>query len=84
MRRIRCILFGCWCHRDYPGCGRCGAALYDADFIQIAKLDWLIRLWWWLRKLRIIKPCAVCGKRIWFAGTKACCSEKCWNDWLPF
>jgi hypothetical protein len=39
--RIRCALFGC-CLRDIPACHRCGAALYDADFIQLGWLEPLI------------------------------------------
>jgi hypothetical protein len=38
--RIACHLWGCWCSNEYPGCLRCGAALYDADFIQIGRMDW--------------------------------------------
>ena len=36
--RIRCILFGCRLH-DLPACHRCQAALYDADFIQMGRLE---------------------------------------------
>jgi hypothetical protein len=31
--RIRCYLFGCWCDEN-SACPKCGAALYDVDFIQ--------------------------------------------------
>lgn len=36
--RLRCRLNGCCCAEDYPGCVRCGSALYDHDFIQIGWL----------------------------------------------
>jgi hypothetical protein len=82
--RIKCKLWGCWCHEEYPACGRCGAQLYDADFVQIAKLQRLMTVWEWVKGVRFYRQCAVCKKRIWFAGLKACCSQKCWDEWLPF
>ena len=86
MKRILCQMWGCCCSNEYPGCVRCGAALYDADFIQIGHLDWLVRL-----RSSIVeglsylnRKCAVCGKRMWFKGQSSCCSEKCESEWYPF
>jgi hypothetical protein len=84
--RIACHLWGCWCSNEYPGCLRCGAALYDADFIQIGRMDWLVRLRYFIGDVFacINRKCSVCGKRMWFKGDSSCCSEKCESEWYPF
>jgi hypothetical protein len=83
--RIRCVLWGCWCDRN-GGCPKCGSALYDADFIQIGRLAWMQRVGGRLKQLRgfVNRKCEVCGKRYWFTGRNPCCSEKCYDEWIPF
>lgn len=46
--RIRCNLLGC--ATDANACERCGTDLYDADFVQIGRLDFAFRAYAsWLR-----------------------------------
>jgi len=86
MKRLLCHLWGCCCANEYPGCVRCGAALYDADFIQIGRLNWLIVLRYFIIGLwsDVMRRCEVCGKRVWFTRHSPCCSEKCFSKWYPF
>jgi hypothetical protein len=85
MRRIRCVLFGCWCDENYA-CLKCGATLYDPDYVQIGKMDWVSRLWAKICAVPhvVSKRCEVCGKLIWFPGGKSFCSQACWDKWIPF
>lgn len=46
-RRIKCWLLAC---DGSPYCERCGTDLYDPDYIQYGKLDWLFRLYWNIRQ----------------------------------
>lgn len=82
--RIRCFLWGCWCDEN-SACPKCGAALYDADFIQIGKLDWMRRMRGSLNGLRYLmsRRCEVCGKRMKFSRDYTC-SPKCADEWIPF
>lgn len=84
--RIRCILFGCWCDEN-SACPKCGCALYDADFRQIGKLNWIYRVRDFLRGVYVFsnRHCEVCGKRLGFTRRGPhCCSEKCYDQWIPF
>jgi hypothetical protein len=86
--RIRCELFGCL-YDSYCGCVRCGAGLYEYEFLQEpcwalkpfydAKF-WLSTHKWWLAH-----KCA--GEKCWqwmFFTHDHCCSEKCYSSWVPF
>jgi len=83
--RLRCYLFGCWCDQN-SSCPKCGAALYDADFIQKGKLDWVHRLRFIVADnvALVHRRCDVCGKRIWFTRWSPCCSEDCYDKYIPF
>jgi hypothetical protein len=87
MKRLLCKLWGCWVHNDYPACGRCGSALYDADFVQIGRLNWVYRVRDALRGIYMslaTHHCEVCHRRIWFTRHSPCCSDKCYSQWVPF
>lgn len=84
--RARCRLLGCACARDYPGCERCGAGIYDADYVQIGALDFAFRAYGRARRFveRFTgRRCEVCRKRYW-RGDPWVCSDRCFSDWLPF
>jgi len=84
--RIRCLLWGCECAHDYPACLNCGAALYESEFIQIGKLSWIWSAYRAIREAwgRLNRRCDVCRKRMWLAGRANCCSQKCYDEWIPF
>jgi hypothetical protein len=85
MGRIRCILFGCWFDENHA-CPKCGAASYDPDYVQVGKMDWIYRLHDRICTYPnvVSRRCEVCGKLIWFPVGKRCCSQACWDKWLPF
>lgn len=85
MARIRCYLWGCWCDEN-SACPKCGAALYDADFIQIGRLDWMRSIRRYLGGVWLFcnRRCPVCNKGMRFTWHGPCCSEKCAEDYLPF
>lgn len=82
--RVRCVLFGCWCDEN-SSCPKCGAPLYDSDFVQIGKLDWIKRVNGWIKGISylICRRCEVCGKRMRFSRDYTC-SPKCNDEWFPF
>lgn len=88
--RLKCNLLGCLEADSYPGCQRCGCALYDPDYIVYGWLDPIFRFYWrarrFIRDLSPITHCDECGKRIVLGRpyTKDFCSEKCHDNWLPF
>lgn len=87
MKRLLCKLWGCYCSDTHDfSCPRCGAALYDADFVQIGRLEWVYRVRDFFRGKYafITRRCDVCRKRMWFTRHNPCCSEKCYDQWLPF
>lgn len=86
--RIRCKLFGCL-YDSYCGCVRCGAGLYEYEFLQ--EPCWILKpladLKWWLsvNKWKILHKCQGEDCLHWLAFTdKNCCSEKCYETWIPF
>ena len=88
--RMRCNLLGCLEADTYPGCHRCGCALYNADCIVHGMLEPLFDRYWrarrFIRGLSPITHCDQCGKRIVLGRpyTKDFCSEACHDNWLPF
>lgn len=86
LKRALCNLLGCICADSFPGCHRCEAGIYDADFVQIGWLDPVFRAY--LKVRRFVqkltgKHCQVCHRRYW-GGDDWTCSNKCFNEWLPF
>jgi hypothetical protein len=81
--RLHCWLFGC--EEIQGGCVRCGAEIYDFDFVQYGGWNELV-----FQIKRIVRPlfgrrCDVCGKRFWRHASKDyCCSPKCYEGWVPF
>jgi hypothetical protein len=86
--RWHCWLWGCWCDMNCA-CPKCGAHVYNdpCDYIQIGKLEWVKSCYWNCVGLltRLSGHCDVCNKRYWwFNRYYNCCSEKCYDKWLPF
>jgi hypothetical protein len=86
MRRKRCNWFGCTLGEHEPCCERCGAWLYDPDFVPIGSLEWIMDAWAWVRRLpsKAHRRCDVCGGSMWFKPDEPCCSSECLDRWLPF
>lgn len=85
--RAICHLVGCVCAESYPACHRCGTDLYDADFVQVARLQFAFDAYWNARKLvwkLTGKKCEACGRRFWRGYDEWICSDECFTDWLPF
>lgn len=82
--RLICHIRGCDLHNDYHGCSRCGAPLYDVDFVQTGWIEPLESAYYRLKHWLRIKKCDVCGKRMPWRSTTPCCSTKCMDQWLPF
>jgi hypothetical protein len=86
--RILCRIFGCAStDRYYPACDRCGTDIYHWNFIDQNRA-WLnpwYTLCWWLRCNRdwFYHKCDVCKKPMAFT-KKECCSEECYDLWVPF
>jgi hypothetical protein len=84
MTRLICWCFGC-ASNEHNYCGRCGAAIYDYGFFQYGRLDWikvpyLLATGW---KHWFSHRCSECGNRMFFSWDD-CCSEACWQVWIPF
>lgn len=84
INRLVCRARGCDLHDEYPACHRCGSALYGGDFIEAGWLDPLISAYYRLKRRLEIKHCDVCGKRMPWRRTVPCCSDKCFDQWIPF
>jgi len=86
-KSLKCRAIGCCLNDHTPECEHCGAYLYDTDFVLEGWITPLIRL-----RDRIIglcrqftRRCDVCGRRMWFTRLHdACCSEACYDKWIPF
>jgi hypothetical protein len=85
LRRQLCLALGCGLAEYGPCCPRCGAELYYSDFVQVGYLNPFQRALDRIRALpgRVSRPCDTCRKRMWFT-RDACCSEKCYSEWVPF
>jgi hypothetical protein len=94
--RAQCKLFGCSASNGHT-CDRCSADLYCPDFVQLSPFDPLAAA---VSKFcRIFAAqnfrCDTCGKRLTFPrfysearvrgllSTKFC-TDKCFDEWLPF
>jgi hypothetical protein len=86
--RLLCKLFGCKSSDPYyPLCDRCSTDIYHWDFIDQSRawLGWWYFSTWWLRcnRRRFVHKCAVCGRWMFFT-SRECCSDECYDNWLPF
>lgn len=81
--RLRCYLFGCEPH-DNPACQRCNAYLYDSWFVHGGWIEPLFAAGRRLRRFVVGKRCSECGKRMPRGTKDYCCSEKCYETWIPF
>lgn len=87
--RLKCWFSGCTqCPDTLQCCLRCGVGIYDYEFYQLP--CFLVRpfkqaAWWFSQnKFWITHKCnAECGKRMFFSGDN-CCSQKCYDNWIPF
>lgn len=80
-----CSLLGC--DLDIWNCSRCGEELYGGlDFVE-SGIIWL-GLWWlrWHVWIPLTpRVCVICRRYTGFGkNAPACCSEKCWSEWVPF
>lgn len=86
--RVRCVLLGCLEADTYPGCHRCGCALYDPECIVYGLLDPVFDFYWrarrYIRRLWPVKRCDQCGKKFVHGYDNELCSEECHDNWLPF
>lgn len=86
LKRPKCVLLGC-ATDDLPCCARCGADLYDYEFLQSGWLDPVFRLT--SKVLRLIrklgpKKCRQCGKKYRRGYDEYLCSSECFDNYLPF
>jgi hypothetical protein len=86
--RLHCHLFGCAVAATYPACARCNADLYEGPFIERGVNYYVDAAFDPVRR-HIIWPimgkrCCQCRRRYWRGYDEYCCSEKCFDEWLPF
>ncbi len=92
-RRLWCRLFACVQYENGAHCTRCGAYIYDEApapgyFVGIG--EGLIRGPWddladWLRFKAPIRKCEGCDRwRYLPKDWRPCCSERCFDGWIPF
>ena len=87
MDKILCKIFGCELEENGPACRRCGTWLYNYGFVD-QNMAWLApwyNLVWRLRCNRdwVCHRCAVCKETVFFTKNE-CCSEECYDNWIPF
>lgn len=90
MARIRCWFSGCQIDGEPgapPECWRCGADLYDADYVQLPFrsriVPFKVAYWWWKAYYFVHQKCNNCGKHLWMTD-ESFCSKKCLDEWIPF
>jgi hypothetical protein len=92
-RRLWCRLFGCLPHDQAPACERCGAGVYDPEFVEYGQTtlapvrNWWADVRWWLARRFLCHRCTSCGKRLWPWSPRVHgdhCSEACFDNWIPF
>lgn len=93
--RIRCHLFGCndWDRNGgyIPGCYRCGSGIYDSEFRDRGRLDflrrWRLGLWRWVKRRFFFRRCPACRKKLWPWTRRVggeFCSADCDESHIPF
>lgn len=80
--RLVCHLWGCAATKT-PACVRCHSFIYDPDFIPPRR--WFTNAVDQARVVgrKCLHRCEVCRRYIWFS-EEQCCSENCFEQWLPF
>lgn len=82
VKRLVCHAFGCRIG-DHSVCERCGSALYYGD-ITPGRLEPLLRAYRRLAARLKVKRCQQCHARISRFGKEDFCSDKCFEEWIPF
>lgn len=86
LRRLWCRLYSCKDSDHFPGCDRCGAALYgEGNFIDRGWLWPILRLWFAAREATWPR-CWHCNRRLWMRRRieRNFCSADCYDAWIPF
>jgi len=87
VKQFYCKLFGCDAGK-FPCCDRCHTDLYDPGFVDIGKLTpmvWFIRRHTrQVRRVLFGRRCDECKRRFRRGYNESVCSEKCFDNWLPF
>ena len=80
--RLICHLRGCVATQT-PACVRCHSFIHDPEFIPSRR--WSAKIGDQARIVRrkCLHRCEVCRCCIWFS-EEQCCSENCFEQWLPF
>lgn len=86
--KLFCWWFGCET-KNSPDCFRCNEDLYNGDFIQSGfYYTKLLPFWHRFKYLFVSQKCDVCGKKLSFKRKynphENCCSDECFDKWLPF
>jgi len=84
--RLGCRFSGCCLDEHVLACYRCGAALYEHEFLQAGWATPLTSLWArTVPRLRFYlrHRCSECRNVMYLSG-EYCCSKKCWDTWAPF
>ena len=81
-KRLVCHALGCRIG-DHAVCERCGAALYYGD-ITPGQLEPMIRAYHRLKARLKIKRCQQCHARMSWFRKNDFCSDKCFDEWIPF
>lgn len=84
--RLRCRFLGCVLAREGYCCDKCNTDLYDG-FIDRDR-SWFAPIYqiqhrWQMKKFYRFHPCAVCETPMYFTDDH-CCSQECYDDWIPF
>lgn len=80
MKRILCKLCSCATISDHQECARCGSGIYDANFVQLGVLSALRSR---AARIRPFIRCPQC-KRLMINRGLVVCSDKCFENWIPF
>ena len=86
LSRISCYLLGCEIDPGYY-CTHCGAYCEDETGGWHDRPCWLVRAWRVAREPNLswlYRRCEVCHRLIWLSPTEPCCSQKCYDGWIPF
>ena len=87
-RVLSCKIFGCESTNGYA-CDRCGCDIYHWDFVQ-TEGAWLYPYYavkWWFQTHRrwLGHKCEAdqCCTYLFFTDD-SCCSDECYQNWIPF
>lgn len=88
-RRILCRVWGCIGTPESNGydCKRCRTNLYEGLWVEPdgSLMRWYYRLiaWWLYRSYYRFHRCEVCDAAL-FLTDDYCCSDDCYDNWIPF